>query len=55
MPLDLVLTLAAVFLSVALLSASAVSLVLGGALLERRLIRQLSRSGSWGARFGPSR
>jgi tight adherence protein C len=49
MPINLVLTLAAVFLSVALLSASAVSLVLGWSSPERRLIRQLSRDGSWGS------
>jgi tight adherence protein C len=50
MPLDLVVTLAAVFVSVALLSASAVSLVLGWTSPERRMIRQLSREGSsWGS------
>jgi tight adherence protein C len=47
MPIDLVLTLSAVFLSVALLSASAVSLVLGWSSSERRLIRRLSRESSW--------
>jgi tight adherence protein C len=48
MPLDLVLTLAAVFLLVALLSASAASLALGWSSPERRLIRQLAREGAWG-------
>jgi tight adherence protein C len=49
MPLDLVLTLAAVFVSVALLAASAVSLILEWSSPERRLIRQWSRDGSWGS------
>jgi tight adherence protein C len=48
MPLDLVLTLAAVFFSVAVLSGSAVSLALGWSSVERRLIRRLARDGSWG-------
>src|ERR1700730_3509120 len=49
MPLDFVLTLAAVFLLVALLSASATSLALGWSSTERRLIRRLSREGPWGS------
>ena len=43
MPTDLVLTLAAVFVSVALVSASGIWLVLGWSSHERRQIRRLSR------------
>src|SRR5260221_5078074 len=49
MPLDFVLTLAAVFLLVALLSASATSLALACTSTERRLIRRLSGEGAWGS------
>jgi tight adherence protein C len=46
MPMDLVLTLAAVFVSVALVSASAIWLVLGWSSPERRQIRRWSRDRS---------
>ena len=46
MPIDLGLALAAVFLSVALVSASAIWLVLGWSSPERRQIRRLSRDRS---------
>jgi len=47
MPLDFVLTLAAVFLTVALVTAFSVSLALGWSSTERRLIRRLSRESPW--------
>jgi tight adherence protein C len=46
MPMDLGLTLAAVFVSVALVSASAIWLVLGWSSSERRQIRRLTRDRS---------
>src|ERR1700686_4322000 len=46
MPMGLVLTLAAVFVSVALVSASAIWLVLGWSSPERRQIRRWSRDRS---------